>query len=161
MANHYTANKDEWKALADIDYFGMYVKAYIPFNAWLSAYYPKLDMDRAKINAIKKEPNPFRNRIIVLLDSETQEASSFRNNIGELHSLLENHYIENNGNRITFTKIVVGKNPLKIKENTLNGQKYRVQYGDKNSETRIHSVIKKKNDDTLFLCNKKNIICQN
>lgn len=150
MANHYTANKDEWKALADIDYFGMFVKAYIPFNAWLSAYYPKLDMDRAKINAIKKEPNPFRNRIIVLLDSETQEASSFRNNIGELHSLLENHYIENNGNRITFTKIVVGKNPLKTKENTLNGQKYRVQYGDKNSEVRTHSVIKKKNDDVLF-----------
>lgn len=26
MANHYTANKDEWKALADIDYFGMYCK---------------------------------------------------------------------------------------------------------------------------------------
>ena len=63
--NTFTSTKEEWKRLADIDYFGMFVKAYIPFNAWLSAYYPKLDMDRAKINAIKKEPNPFRNRIIL------------------------------------------------------------------------------------------------
>lgn len=107
MANHYTTNKDEWKALADIDYFGMFVKAYIPFNAWLSVNYPKLNLDRAKINAIKKEPNLFRNKIIVLLDSEAQEGASSRNNIG-LHSLLENHYIENNGNRISFTIIVVG-----------------------------------------------------
>ena len=68
---------------------------------------PKLNLDRAKINAIKKEPNLFRNKIIVLLDSEAQEGASSHNNIG-LHSLLENHYIENNGNRISFTKIVVG-----------------------------------------------------
>lgn len=150
MANHYTTNKDEWKALADIDYFGMFVKAYIPFNAWLSVNYPNLETDRAKINAIKKDPNLFRNKIIVLLDSESQEGNSFRNNIGELHNLLENHYIENNGNRITFTKIVVGKNPLKVKNDTLYGQKYRVQYGDPSSETKTHCVIKKKNDDTLF-----------
>lgn len=150
MANHYTTNKDEWRALADIDYFGMFVKAYIPFNAWLSVNYPKLDMDRGKINAIKKDPNPFRNRIIVLLDSPSQEGASFRNNIGELHSLLENHYIGNNGNRITFTKIVVGKNPLCVKEDTLNGQMYRVQYGDSSSATQTHCIIKKKSGDSLF-----------
>ena len=150
MANHNTTNKDEWKALADIDYFGMFVKAYIPFNAWLSVNYPKLDTDRAKINAIKKDSNPFRNRIIVLLDSESQEGNSFRNNIGELHTLLENHYIENNNKRITFSNIVVGKNPLKEKDDTLNGQTYRVQYGDKSSETRTHCVLKRKNGDKLF-----------
>lgn len=150
MANHYTTNKDEWKALADIDYFGMFVKAYIPFNAWLSVNYPTLEMDRAKINAIKNNPNPFRNRIIVLLDSETQDGASFRNNVGELHTLLENHYIENNNKRITFTNIIVGKNPLKEKKDSLNGQTYRVQFGDKSSETCTHSVIKKKNGDKLF-----------
>ena len=30
MANLFTGHKDEWKSLADIDYFGAFVKAYIP-----------------------------------------------------------------------------------------------------------------------------------
>lgn len=54
MANHYIAHKDEWKMLADIDYFGMFVKAYIPFNAWMNVSYPALHTDREKINEIKK-----------------------------------------------------------------------------------------------------------
>ncbi len=48
MANHYIAHKDEWKMLADIDYFGMFVKAYIPFNAWMNVSYPALHTDRDK-----------------------------------------------------------------------------------------------------------------
>jgi hypothetical protein len=50
MPNEYIAHKEEWKALADIGYFGMFVKAYIPFNAWMNVSYPALDSDRAKIN---------------------------------------------------------------------------------------------------------------
>ena len=48
----FTATKEEWKRLANVDYFGMYVRAYIPFNAWMNLNYV-LKEDRAKINAIK------------------------------------------------------------------------------------------------------------
>ena len=130
MANHYTTNKDEWRALADIDYFGMFVKAYIPFNAWMNVTYPTLPLDRAKINAVKKDTNPFRDKIYALLDASTQEGANFRNAIGELHYLLENHHIHNQDRRITFTDIVLGKNPDNIKVDSYRGIGFRVGYGN-------------------------------
>ena len=150
MANHYTANKDEWKALADIDYFGMFVKAYIPFNAWLNVTHSQYSKDREKINAIKRENNPFRNRIYVLLETETQEGSNFRNSIGELHSLLENHYIYNQDKRITFSDIILGKNPDNVKEDSFRGIGFRVQYGNGGTDKHTHSLIKSRKGNAIF-----------
>ena len=60
MANLFTGHKDEWIALADLDLFGAFVKAYIPFNAWMNVSYTTLNTDREKINEVKKNSNPFR-----------------------------------------------------------------------------------------------------
>lgn len=132
MANQYTAHKEEWKRLADIDYFGLFVKSYIPFNAWMNVSYTGQDLgsDRAKINAIKKDPNPFRNKICALLNANNQEGSYFRGLIGELHDLLENHYIYNQDKRISFTCIIIGKNPTNLSTYSYRGITYRVQYGN-------------------------------
>ena len=151
MANHYTTNKDEWRALADIDYFGMFVKAYIPFNAWMNVTYPASPMDRAKINAVKRDTNPFRDKIYALLDASTQEGANFRNAIGELHYLLENHHIHNQDRRITFTDIVLGKNPDNIKEDSYRGIGFRVQYGNgSGTDTHTHSLIKRRDGSAIF-----------
>lgn len=150
MANHYTTNKDEWKALADIDYFGMFVKAYIPFNTWLSVNYPTLEMDRAKINAIKRDNNLFRSRIYSLLENESQEGNDFRNAIGELHYLLENNYIYNQDRRITFSAIVLGRNPDNVYEESYRGIGFRVQYGNGGSDIHTHSLIKNKRGNAIF-----------
>ncbi|MGD1922252.1 MAG: hypothetical protein ACFCAD_27165 [Pleurocapsa sp.] len=45
MASLYTENSEKWKALASIDYFIHFVKAWIPFNAWYKNYYPDLKTD--------------------------------------------------------------------------------------------------------------------
>ena len=150
MANHYTANKDEWKALADIDYFGMFVKAYIPFNAWLNVTYPQYQKDREKINAIKRDNNPFRNKIYSLLETEAQEGANFCNSIGELHYLLESHYIYNQDKRITFSDIILGKNPDNIKEDSYRGIGFRVQYGNGGTDTHTHSLIKNRRGNAIF-----------
>ncbi len=151
MANHFTTNKDEWRALADIDYFGMFVKAYIPFNAWMNVTYPQYQKDREKINAVKRDTNPFRDKIYSLLDSDAQEGTDFRNTIGELHILLENHHIHNQDRRITFTDIVVGRNPDNIKEDSYYGIGFRVQYGNGgSSDTHTHSLIKRNNGTAIF-----------
>lgn len=150
MANHYTTNKDAWKALADIDYFGMFVKAYIPFNAWLNVTYPQYKRDREKINAIKRETNPFRSKIYSLLDSVSQEGTNFRNNIGELHYLLENHYIFNQDNRITFSNIILGRNPDNVKEDSYRGIGFRVQYGNGGTDTHTNCLIKNKKGVAIF-----------
>lgn len=150
MANYYTTNKDAWRALADIDYFGMFVKAYIPFNAWLNVTYPLYQRDREKINAIKRDNNPFRNKIYSLLEAEAQEGANFRNSIGELHYLLENHYIHNQDKRITFSDIILGKNPDNIKEDNYRGIGFRVQYGNGGTDTHTHSLVKNKKGIAIF-----------
>ena len=86
-----------------------------------------LGSDRAKINAIKKDPNPFRNKICALLNANNQQGSYF---IGELHDLLENHYIYNQDKRISFTCIIIGKNPTNLSTYSYRGITYRVQYGN-------------------------------
>lgn len=152
MANHYTAHKDEWKALSDIDYFGMFVKAYIPFNAWMNVSYPALSQDRAKINAVKRDVNPFRNKICSHLESNAQDGVNFRNMIGELHDLLENHYIHNQDKRITFTDVIIGRNTQNIATDTYRGIGFRVQYGNgdmSNTNTRV--LIKRR--DGSAICN--------
>lgn len=151
MANHYTAHKDEWKALSDIDYFGMFVKTYIPFNAWMNVSYSGLDTDRAKINEVKRSHNPFRDKIYSLLDSNSQDGNNFRNLIGGLHDLLENHYIHNQDRRITFTNVTIGKNSQNIAEDSCRGIGFRVQYGNgsaNNTETRI--LIKRRDGSAIF-----------
>lgn len=154
MPNEYTAHKDEWKALADIDYFGMFVKAYIPFNAWMNVSYPSQKTDREKINAIKRDPNPFRNKICALLNADTQEGNNFRGLLGELHDLLENHYIYNQDKRISFTNVTLGKNSKNTVEDSYRGIGYRVQYGNGTpGNTQTHVLIKNKAEKALVNIN--------
>lgn len=150
MPNEYIAHKDEWRALADIDYFGMFVKAYIPFNAWMNVSYHALDSDRAKINAIKKDPNPFRNKICALLNANTQDGSTFRGLLGELHDLLEKHYIHNQNKRISFTGVTLGKNPTNIATDTYRGIGYRVQFGNNAGSTQTQVLIKNRANQAII-----------
>lgn len=145
MANLFTGHKDEWKALADLDYFSAFVKAYIPFNAWMNVDYTTLDTDRKKINAIKKDPNTFRNKICALLDSESQEGSNFRNQLGELHGLLEHNHIYNQDNRITFTSVNIGKNTTNVEQDNYNCHHFFVKVVSENEVISIvQSTITKK-----------------
>lgn len=156
MPNEYIAHKEEWKALADIDYFGMFVKAYIPFNAWMNVSYPALDSDRAKINAIKKDPNPFRNKICALLNADNQEGYNFRSLLGELHDMLENHYIHNQDKRISFTCVTLGKNPQNVATDNFRGLGYRVQYGNNTGNTQTFVLIKNKAGQAIVNINQAN-----
>lgn len=150
MANLFAGHKDEWKALADIDYFGAFVKAYIPFNAWMNISYPALNTDREKINEIKRNSNTFRDKICALLNADNQDGSQFRSLLGELHDLLENHYINNQDTRVTFTNVTIGKNPENISEDLYNGIGYRVQYGNGGNATQTNSLIKNRKGNAIF-----------
>lgn len=149
MANLFAGHKDEWKALATIDYFGMFVKAYIPFNAWMNVSYPTLNTDREKINEIKRNPNTFRDGICALLNARNQRGYAFRGLLGELHELLESCYINNQSHRITFTDVVLGKNNNNLATNSWRGIGFRVQYGIGNTH-QTDSLIKNKAGNAIF-----------
>ncbi len=96
-----------------------------------------------KINEIKKNTNPFRNKICTLLNAVNQDGVYFKGLIGELHDLLENHYIHNQDKRITFTCVTLGKNSQNIAEDSYRGIGYRVQYGNGGGgNTQTHVLIK-------------------
>lgn len=157
MANLFTGHKDEWKALADLDYFSAFVKAYIPFNAWMNVSYATLNTDREKINEVKKNSNPFRDKICALLNAGSQEGSHFRGLLGELHDMLEKHYIHNQDKRITFTNITLGRNPENVGECSRFGIGFRVQYGNGSANsTNTHSLIKKRDGSAIFNFNQSN-----
>lgn len=113
MPTLYTENSEKWKNLASIDYFTQFVKAWIPFNAWYKNYYPTLKTDREAINAIKADPNNFRNKLVSLLKNQGNDGVAFKSRIAELHLELERKHIFNKGERVNFESIVIDRNPQK------------------------------------------------
>lgn len=112
MPNYYVENADKWKALANIDYFTHFVKAWIPFNAWYRNSYPLLDNDAEIISTIKTESNRLKNRLISLIEGpdEDNESRKFRSYLSDLHYQLERTYIDCMGGHISFLNLVVDKN---------------------------------------------------
>jgi len=127
--NTFTSTKEEWKRLADIDYFGMYVKAYIPFNAWMNLNFPEAS-DRAKINTIKRESNIFRNKIVALLQDDSQDGADFRARLGELHNTLEQAQIYNQGRVISFRTMRFKNEGRHFQDEEKRGIIFHVHCGD-------------------------------
>ncbi len=119
-------NVAAWKALADvqIDYFSQFVKAWIPFNAWFSTTYPNENTDREILSRIKKEVNPFRDKIIFYLNRTDAESLDFLNQIGKLHFELENNPIPSMERKLTFSNVVIDKNNLPSFDNWVRGRNY-------------------------------------
>ncbi|KPJ65381.1 MAG: hypothetical protein AMJ43_10885 [Coxiella sp. DG_40] len=100
-------NAHIWKELSDIDYFTQFIKAWLAFNAWLRNAYPHIIKDRDSIEYIKENSNQVRNKILSLLNNSGNSGQNFRGLIADLHTQLEQTYLETERNgqncRITFT----------------------------------------------------------
>ena len=142
--NTFPSTKEQWKRLADIDYFGMYVKAYIPFNAWMNLDYGMLDTDRAKINEIKRTNNVFRNKIVALLRDSGQDGASFRLHIGALHVALEQAQIFNQDRRVSFTCICFKSDNPPTCDKTFNRMKYHA-HCDNSMPNSTKTIVEIKN----------------
>ena len=142
--NSFASTLDSWKQLADIDYFGMYVKAYIPFNAWMNLNYRDLDSDRAKINVIKREDNVFKNKIVSLLQFDDQDSIAFRTSLGALHVALERASIVNQGNPLTFSGIWFKSKNKPVKDTSRYGVIYHAHYGSPGKPTETVLTLKRK-----------------
>ena len=132
MPNTYIENRERWQDLADIDYLGQFVKAWLAFNAWYRGAYGET-RDRAIIDEIKGAPNNLRSRIIPLLESDTEEAEQLRGFIGALHHRLENFHLEAGKgaekHRITFTSVYLRENSEGEDAITSRGINYRITRG--------------------------------
>ena len=78
-----------------MDYYTLFIKAWIPYNAWyMYNYYdedssPKRDRDSAIIAYINSTSNKYRDKILTLLRNQDLQSIEFRQLLGNLQYELE------------------------------------------------------------------------
>ena len=105
-------NLKRWRAAAEIDWFSQFIKAWIPFNAWLTDTYGELT-DRQLLDRLIAGNNVIYNRIVPMLNPDedrSQAASDFRLHVAELHRLLQGCVIDGRRGRVSFERVDMGEN---------------------------------------------------
>lgn len=90
---------DKWINRSFPDYYIMFIKTWIPYNAWyMHNYYNEAEgrtTDKAIISYIKNNNNVYKSKIISLITGNDQNSLKFKKYICELHYALEAHPIPN------------------------------------------------------------------
>ena len=150
MTSLYTENSEKWKGLSSIDYFTQFVKAWIPFNAWYKTYYPQCNTDRQAIDHLKANPNKIRDKLISLINDQNNDGVIFKSRISDLHLRLEQKYLYNRNERITFLQITVESNPNLQNIFTRNRCRYEAVRGIPHRSGEIDIFIYGQNGSVTF-----------
>ena len=118
--------KDNWKQWRDsarIDWFSHFIKAWIPFNAWMTDTFGDLT-DHELLDDVKNGNNVVYNRIVPILtwnqalaqgaqggwQDHSQAAERFRLNVEQLHVLLQSCLVVGRRGRVSFDTVDIGHN---------------------------------------------------
>jgi hypothetical protein len=133
-------NLKQWRDSARIDWFSQFIKAWIPFNAWMTDTFGDLS-DRELLDHVKKGSNVVYNRIVPILtwspaqvkgsqgswQDQSPEAERFRLHIEQLHGLLQSCLVEGRKGRVSFETVDIGHN-AQVDEQRKNGKRiFRVR----------------------------------
>lgn len=141
-----------------MDYYTLFIKAWIPYNAWYmhnfydEDSYPKRDRDAAIIGYINSTSNRYRDKIKSLLKGADTQSMEFRLLLGKLHFALESNPIPDFENRITFSTINLIRNTQKSHSHTSGQFVYSARFDDslpKTAKRWVLEVQKKSNNQTI------------
>lgn len=138
MPNQFVGHIDRWLLLSEseVDYPLLFVRAWIPFNAWYCNNY-QITKDRECIDNIKSDANQFRARLVALLNGTYDEAIVFKQHLEHLHNLLEMYPIpESDPNkRLSFNNLYFRRNSLASTTPPLtkNNFQYKAEIATNNS----------------------------
>jgi hypothetical protein len=128
MPNQFVGHVDRWLLLSEseVDYPLLFVRAWIPFNAWYCTNY-QTTRDRVCIDKIKTDANLFRAKLVALLMGDYDEAIIFKEHLENLHNLLERHPIPDSdpNNRLTFKNVYFRRNPIHSTHPPISNNKYQ------------------------------------
>ena len=79
-----------WKERAAIDYVPPFMNLWLCLNAWMTAEYPKGSGDRDKLNGLKANTSPLRDRFKGLMGAPDINATLFRSYFAEIAPCLGN-----------------------------------------------------------------------
>jgi hypothetical protein len=116
-------NLKQWRDSARIDWFSQFIKAWIPFNAWMTDSFGDL-RDSDLLDRVKGGSNVIYNRIVPMLtwraaqvrgaaggwQDPSQEAEELRLRIDQLHRLLQSCVVDGRRGRISFETVDIGHN---------------------------------------------------
>lgn len=99
----------EWLNRARIDYFSMFIKAWIPFNSWYMEHYYDESMhrtsDRLIIDYLCNNDNHFRARIMSLLQNRDADSLSFQQNMANVQKSLLGHPMPSIERQVTLDTV--------------------------------------------------------
>ena len=124
-------NLKRWRDQAEVDWFSQFIKAWIPFNAWMTDTFGDLS-DRALLDKVKTEGNVVKNKTLPMISrnlrvardantdwqDDSSDAQDFRLQIGELHRRLQGCIIEERKGRVCFETVDIGANPNNDEQKT-------------------------------------------
>lgn len=151
---------NNWIARAKVvtDYYTLFIRAWIPYNAWYMHNFfdedsnPKRDRDSAIIGHINSTSNRYRDKIKSLLRGTDSQSIEFRSFLGKLHSELEANPIPDFEKRITFSTINLTRNTQKTHTQSFKNFTYSVRFDDtlpKTSKRWFLEVQRKVNNQTI------------
>lgn len=139
---------NNWVDSSEPDYYTMYIKSWIPFNAWYFSEY-NTQKDKEALDKIKSTRNKIRNRIEALLQNDNYESKNFRYHLGQLHLQLESKRIMNYGTIISFKTIKLDDVPEETITDTDRSKNIYKAIPNKSTGYRI-IVTNKTNTNTFF-----------
>lgn len=146
----------EWINKSELDYYTMFVKAWIPFNAWyMDNFYDEAiprTRDREIIDYIKGNSNRYRDKIISLLRSNDEISQDFKLLLSNLHFELERHPIPNEDERISFNNTNLSRNNLPSNVISFGHYDYVVEFRNtlpRTSKRWICQIISRKGGNTI------------
>lgn len=130
MANNFIDQKDRWLQIAngDFEYSILFIKCWLPFNAWYCNNYPQFkNQDSAILREVKTDDNLFRTRLISLLENDDEDSIFFRNQLIILHKQLERCKVPNIANSLSFKSINFRTNPNPIFTKDYNKFNFKIE----------------------------------
>lgn len=138
------------------DYYILFIKAWIPYNAWyMNDFYDEDNHrtnDRSIIGYIKNNSNKYRDRIIALLGGNQGASQEFFIHLSKLYYELEHHPIPDYENRISFSTMCIDDNTNKSFSHSIGKYTYISKFDNtqpRTSKRWICEVLKKSNNQTI------------
>lgn len=145
-----------WLDRSYLDYYTMFIKVWIPYNAWyMRDFYDESlqrTSDKSIIDYLKDNSNKYRDKIKSLLKGNDESSKYFLNCLSKLHYELEAHPIPDYENRISFSTINLVKNSLLHYTHTYGKFTYYAEFKHQLQKTQKRwfcEILKKQNNQTI------------
>lgn len=127
MAN--TIYIDKWFERANVDYYTMFIKSWIPYNAWYNKVIAPMsgNKDVDCIDYICNNSNKYKDKIASLLRGDMVENQIFKYELAQLHLSLLAHTLPSADNPISFSTISIKDVSHPIEKTIYRNYFYKVE----------------------------------